>query len=809
MKKKVIAAAVSALLFNTPIQAEEQQILKGRIVDESGQPVYKAKVHFHGHNHFVTTDKDGYFSIKGIKKLDELHISASEFEDKTLQLTDQAKSPIKVTLSQSNIEHLVVYSSGLHKSSMEMTSPVTVLSGESLKTKAEPTLGETLKSEPGIHSSYFGPVSSSPVIRGMDGPRVKITQNGLDTSDASRVGPDHATTTESISAEQIEVLRGPATLLYGSGAIGGVVNVIDNRIPREQKQETDVKFDSRYNSVSDETMLAVNLDTKTVNGFSVHVDAFNRITNDYEIPDEPHHDEDEGDHEAHANNKLANSDIDTQGVNAGISWSNESGLIGFSVGHLSSVYGIPGHVHEEEGHGHDDHGHEDEHDHEEAERVFADMSQRRYQLAAELYNPVNGLESINFLGSYTDYQHTEFENGQPGTRFENDSYEFRLTAEHETVYGWHGIFGMHYQKTDFSAVGDEAFTPASESTSWAVFALEEKKLTDELTLELGVRVEKNKVDAPELLEMQHGHGHDDDDDHEDDHDSASADSYSKSFTNTSASAGLNYQFTEAQSIAVSFAYAERSPSAAELLSNGIHISTSTYDVGALYAIHECEQKHGFDCGEAEFSPDRIEKEKAKNIDLIYRLKQENWSGEFNVFMNQVDNFVYQENTGKSSLGEEHGDHFHAGMPIFHYRQADAEFYGYELSVDYALTQNWELGFNSDYTRAKLVDGGNLPRIPPMRIGGEVGYLADNWDVTFETTYYSEQDKLADHETRTAGYTMHDISYRYYVNLDYADFTLYVKGTNLTDKFARSHASFIKNEAPLPGRAISLGVRGTF
>jgi iron complex outermembrane receptor protein len=226
----VFKPAALALLVSLSLQVQAQsQAVTGLVVDSQGQPVANAKVHVHGRQQYVYTNASGEFTIQS--PLDaELHIAAKGFGD---QFVKADQTQLKIALTAGGIERIAVSASGLHHYDLEMAHPVSVLSGEALSLKTAPTIGETLKSLPGVHSNYYGPVAASPVIRGLDGPRVKLLSNGLDTGDVSRVGPDHAITADAITTEQIEVLRGPATLLYGSGAIGGVVNVVDNRIPRQ------------------------------------------------------------------------------------------------------------------------------------------------------------------------------------------------------------------------------------------------------------------------------------------------------------------------------------------------------------------------------------------------------------------------------------------------------------------------------------------------------------------------------------------------------------------------------------------------
>ena len=319
-----------------------------------------------------------------------------------------------------------------------------------LRNKAKPTLGETLKGLPGVNASYFGPVSSSPIIRGLDGPRVKITQNGLDSSDASRIGPDHATSNDSLAAEQIEVLRGPATLLYGSGAIGGVVNVVDNRIPTDNIEHLTGAVEYSHDTVSNANTYAAKLETGH-NNFNFHFDGTKRTGDDYQtprfnLPEEEHEDHEGHDEEEHETaTSVKNTFIDSQTVNFGTSYVGEHLTLGVSYGRIETDYGIPAHSHE--------HGHDHEHDHDEGEEeaVYARVEQDRWQglMSYALHN--NWIETINLRLGYTDYRHAEIEDGAIGTIFSNETTEARLNIEHK-LGNWHGMAGYHFSESDYDAM---------------------------------------------------------------------------------------------------------------------------------------------------------------------------------------------------------------------------------------------------------------------------------------------------------------------------------------------------------------------
>lgn len=781
-KRYSVLAALISLTFSVSAQQQVQRYT-GVVTNQQGQPLKNARIHLHGLQQYVYADEQGKFSIQAPANA-ELHISAAGYGDSFVTVGDE--SQLDISLTAGGIERIVVAASGIHKYNLEMATPVSVLATEELSRRTEPTLGETLKYEPGVHANYYGPVASSPIIRGLDGPRVRVMNNGLSTGDVSRISPDHAITADALTAQQIEVLRGPATLLYGSGAIGGVVNVVDNRIPRQLRANSETKLETRYVDVSDEKTVALNHEGSG-NNIAWHVDGFNRDTADYEVP---RFTNDEGE----STNTLENSWTQSKALNAGVSLIGDAGLFGISIGRLESDYGIPG-QHEEHG---EEHGGEDTEldEHAEEEGVFAKLKQNRLNMAGELYTPFAGVETLAFTAAYTDYQHQEIEDGAPGTTFKNKALESRITLEHEAIAGWHGIVGYHLQHADYQAFGEEAFTPDSDSLSHALFALEEKQFGN-LTVQLGGRIERTKHSAG-AVELGHEAG--------------MVSDLSDTFAALSASAGLVWEFTPGFSWALAVSHSERAPSAAELYSNGAHIATSSYELGLAYELHD---------GEIEVSERNVKKETANNVDVTFRSFQGDLTFTYNFFYNKVGDYLYLSNTGltmedleagHSDAEDIHEEEGHAGddrFPLYQYQQQDATLYGMEFEARYKLNNAQSLNVFFDAVRAKLDGGDYLPRIPPYKTGVGYQYNGLSWSADIGVTHYARQDKVAVNESTTKGYTLVDANINYDFNLAKVDMTAFLRATNLTNELGFVHSSFIKEDAPLPGRALTLGIRAMF
>lgn len=766
-----LSAMIAALLCSPSAFA---QIVTGTVNNPSGKPIAQAKVHFHGQASFVLTDDAGQFQLD-VDKAGQLHISKDNFINTRIDVNPQS-SALNVVLSPASIETIVVNASGLHSSSLEMASPVTVMTGEDLKRHSKVTLGDTLATQPGVQSSYFGPVSASPVIRGMDGPRVRVLQNGLEVGDVSRVGPDHAVASDSLTAEQIEILRGPATLMYGSGAIGGVVNVVDNRIPEQQLSGLEGGFSSQYDSVNNGNNYGVTLSGGDA-GINLHLDASKRSADNTKTADywrlHP------GEDEAELSTEVENSQSDSHVINLGTSFTNDHLVIGVAYQQLRNQYGIPAH-------GHHDHEEVAEPDtaHEGEVLPYADAQLDRWQSLVEYNAHHPWLESIRLRSSVTDYQHGEIEGGVVGTTFYNESSEHRLELEYHPNQ-WHGVMGLHLQKSDYQAQGEEAFSPDSTSKQFALFNLSERHFGDH-KLEVGARLEHNSITTPNVVDNQ----------------------TKIDFSKTAWSASLGYiiPVTEGYNFAVNLSHAARVPSSAELLAHGLHIGTGSYELGLQYQLNQD--------GSTTLSDRDLTLEKANNLDLSLRKFSGDLGFTFNVFYNRINDYFYQQRSawyfdadeGHFSLGQnEHGD----ALPVYQYVQQDAELYGVEFAGKWQLADAWSLDVFADSMRGKLTSGDNLPRMSPSRIGAELNYSAESWSAQMQTIKYFAQHNISIDETNTDGYQLVNANINYYLSLNNIDLTLYLNVDNLTNELGLVHTSFIKDITPIAGRNVAIGLRGYF
>jgi iron complex outermembrane receptor protein len=423
------------------------------------------------------------------------------------------------------IEEVVVTASPLGRKEADLAQPATVLSGDDLRRKRGATLGETLSGELGVQSSAFGAGSARPVIRGLDGPRVRVLENGTGTLDVSTLSPDHAVTTEPLFARQVEVLRGPASLLYGSGAVGGVVNVVSNLIPDFVPEAPTGSAELRAGSANRERSGAAEL-TGGAGEFAMHVEGFSRNTRDYRIPGRVVRDD-----PASVTGRLPDSGIDAKGGGVGGSWVGGKGFAGLGVTRLESDYGIPS-----------------------GEGLSIAQRQTRWQGAADIDTPLAGIARVRVRMGASDYEHREIERtGEVGTTFRQKASEGRLELGHAPWAGVKGTLGFQVSDRDFSAQGEEVVVPRTRTRTAAVFLVEEKAL-GAWTIDGGARLER---------ETQRPDG----------------DHPARDFTLGTLSAGAVWRLAPGHQLSLYATRAERGPAAEELYSNGPHGATSSFEVG--------------------------------------------------------------------------------------------------------------------------------------------------------------------------------------------------------------------------------------
>ncbi len=680
-----------------------------------------------------------------------------------------AQSPPKTSVAPT-LKEVTVIANPL--GATDPIAPVTQYSGTKLLLRSQSTLGETLDGTPGVSSTYFGPNASRPIIRGLDGDRIRVLQNSGASIDASGLSFDHAVPSDPISMERIEVLRGPGALLYGGSAVGGAVNLIDNRIPREpvfdRQGGITGKFDLGFASGNSERGGGVLLEAGQ-DRYAIHVDAFNRETSNTSVPldlacSKPG--------SPALDRKICNSAARTQGGAIGGSVFFNRGYLGLSTSTYKSDYGTVA---------------EDE--------VSIEMKSNRTALEGEIRGLAGPFQSVKAQASRTDYQHVEFDAGAPGTVFKNAGNDFRMVARHARLGPLEGVVGFQVENSQFSADGAEAFAPYSRTDQKALFAYEELPLSWG-KLSFGARFESVAVESlgnPVVARFTPA---------------------TRNFSTGSYALGALWKVSPEWQLTSNLALSERAPKDYELFADGPHVATNAYEVGNA----------GFT------------KEKSTNLDVGVQWKKGANTFALSAFVNQFSNFVALEASGVTrdsdgnggagvSVNDSgNGDNttLESGgtaqmLQEFLYTQVPARFTGLEASSTIRLLdagQTLDLELTADVVRAvNTATGANLPRIAPMRLGAALAWAHGPWGLRLGLNHSAAQNQVAAGQPATEAYTLANLSASYRQKVGATSLFWFMRIDNLGDVLAYPATSILTQTAPgkspLPGRSIKLGLQVSF
>ena len=652
-----------------------------------------------------------------------------------------------------DIEDVIVTSSILGTKS-QIENPIHVIDEETLNKSGSHSIGESIDNLLGVSNTDFGSIVGQPVIRGLSGARVKVLENGLVNRDVSGIGADHPIDIDLNNIQQVEIVRGPSSLLYSNGALGGIVNVVDNTITQEDFSEQEIKLGFEHNSVSDGDVHNISF-SDNIEGFNVSLAYKHQNFNNFEIPDEAVIHEEEG-HEEEEKDYLENSDAKIAAYKTGVSIVEDWGYFGVSFKNIENVYGIPFHgEHEEEEGG--------VHHEEEEERIESSTDSDTTNIKGAYKIASDYINQVDYFYSDTDYELVELhiggEHNGEKTTFLNDAQELGaiLDLSNDALTQKVVIRSM---EEDTSILGEEAFMEnvESEETSFGYYLSREFSNFD---IDFGIRRDevnrKSKVGST---------------------------AYDKDFDSTSFVLGFGFDLSSTADLSLSIGSVERAPSSVEMFMNGEHAAVQRNEIG---------------------NPN-MQAEEAQNIDLGLSFDNDVIYGSINFYQNDVDNYIYRKDSGVKGTGE-------MKLEIANFVQKDAELDGYEIQVgtdfDF-LNGNLGLTIGRDSVNGTFIDGSNIPRIVPARDIYTLSYTEDNLSVDLDLTEVNAQpDFGSDGDSFTAGFELLDLSIsRSFPVEGVEDFKVVLFANNLLDEIARNHSSTVKNEVPLPGKNLGIGFRVT-
>lgn len=684
------------------------------------------------------------------------------------------------------VEEVVISAPGIER--LDLLAGTSVVTGDELVRDVRGQIGESLTQVPGVSATSFSPGASRPVLRGFQGERVRVLTDGLGTLDVSNTSTDHAVSIEPLTAERIEVLRGPAVLLFGSQAIGGAVNVLDRRIPRAVPENGfHVDAIGAYGSAADERSGGAAVDFAITPQIVAHIDGSYRKSDDLRVggyvlseplraeqfeiaeeeADEGHLDEAaEALENANRRGRLPNSGTRTYSLGGGLALINDGGSLGFSAGYYDTNYGVP--ARPGAAHHHDDGGVADPDAEEHGEEaVTIGLKQFRADMRGEV--KIGGfIDALRVRAGYSDYEHTEFEGDEVGTVFNAEGFEGRLELVQANRNGWRGVTGFQGFTRDFAAVGAEAFVPENVTDQYGFFTLQEVDL-GAIGLEGALRYEHTRVRSNTVkLDL--------------DEDGPTG-AFDRRFDAFSGALGLSYSLAPEVKVGFNVSRAVRAPSAEELFSNGPHVATQAYEVG---------------------NPN-FRTEKSWGGEVYARGAAGPLKFQIAGYANWFDDYIYEVATG-DEIDE---------LPVFQFRQADARYLGVEGEISTTFIDGGEGGFTlggnlvADYVNAELEDGSAVPRIPPFRVLGGIDVSQGAFGGRVEVEHAIRQTRVAEFETETPAFTLVNASLTWHPLGEKRETAIILSANNIFDVDARRHASFTKDFVPLPGRDIRVSARLSF
>lgn len=673
-----------------------------------------------------------------------------------------------INIIAEEIEEVIVTASYIDQTLSEIENPLHVVSGDDISSSASQSLGDLIDDLLGVSSTDFGSGVGQPIIRGMAGNRVKVLNNGMVVRDVSGLGADHINDIDLNNIQQIEVIRGPSSLFYSNGSIGGIINVVDNTIAREDFTKPEMRIGLESQSVNDGDTNNFSYQNNIV-GLNLSLAYKDSQFGNFDIPhgaiiyrEEEHHDDDDEEADGHEEDMgyLYNSDFESESRRIGISKTGDRGYFGLSVNKIESLYGIPFHGEDHEGHDEEEHG---------DERIFSTTESDVLNIegAYEFNNSL--VRRIDYFLRGTDYSLTE-QHAEGEEEHEEDGHEDEHLSEGPTEFKndakeYGAIFDfsnddfsqkmvINIANEDISIIGVEAFMNPTDNEEKS-FGYYISKQLDRFHVDFGIR--HDRISRAGSLSHEEGMEY-----------------FDRDINNTSLALSLGTDINDNLDLNFGYARVERAPSAVELFMNGPHLASGRFEVGNT----------------------NLDSETSNNIDITLEYQNDGFFGEFTYFRNDVDNYIYLRDET-----EEHEDH--AGLILANYLQNDAETNGYEFQFGRVIDLergSLTLLFARDSVSGEFKDGNNIPRMIPVRNMYSISYSENKLELKLNLKDVQEQDNIAVGETKTKGYEMVGLRIKKTFSLNNeSELSISLFANNVLDEAARNHSSFVKDEVPLPGR----------
>ena len=733
-------------------QEDLRGAVEGTVLTPQGTPAADAQVRILGTARVLRVNEAGEFSLNDLTP--GIHVIEASSQRWGSNLVEVDVLPGEITtlevtvfLRSFRMDEIVVLGGLIHSRS-EAVQPTQVINRDELLSSASTTLGATLDGLPGVATSYNGPGAGRPIIRGLGGTRVSVLQHGVQVADVADSSPDHVPAVESLLADRIEIIRGPGTLLYGSSAVGGSVNIVDGRVPSTRPiRAIEGRIMATGGTAADERTAAGKL-TGAFGNLVWQVQGVRRQTQDMSVPTHTpknDHNRDEVDqNDASPISMIENTFTKTNSGSFGLSWVGSRGYTGVSVSLHESEYGIPGYDSAELDLD------------EQASNLHIDLLTTIFDLQGEWRMDRYRITGFRFRAGYSDYGHDEIEFAQVQSTFAKDQLEGRIEVDHNLTSQTKGVIGVQVASGFLETTGLEAFIPRSRTNRIGLFVLE-RYGSGRVGIEAGGRLEYSSFDSDAVSEV-------------------------KTFSGLSLNTGVNYKRSEQLSVSLAVARSVKIPNAVELFSEGVHVGTAAYEIG---------------------NPD-LDAESSISIDLSVHLNLEPVALSVTGFSNRFRDFIFLRFT------DEELEHFPVyritqGQARFQGFEAEADIELLRGNTQHLVVHLW-----SDYTQATLTQNDEpLPRIPPLRIGGGLSYERGQLLASASLKRIEAQHRVAALEEETDGYTTLDASLRIRLFIGSTAHNITLRGSNLTNTLGRVHASFVKEMVPIMGRNIRLTYQLTF